>query len=68
MFPGTVPVNAASTGGLMKKSLKKKLTISKETLARLNNRQLADANGGNSWWECSFLCPTSSGGLCDHEC
>lgn len=53
----------------MKKRTKKKLMIVKETLVSLKNDQLlAPYGGGDTFYACSFFCPTSGGGFCNQDC
>ena len=41
----------------MKKTLKKKLVLAKETVRKLEDRQVAEAAGGTTWWNsCIWNC------------
>jgi hypothetical protein len=55
----------------MKKTLKKKLVLSKETVRKLEDRQLAEAAGGTTWWNsCIWNCirPTVEEGWQSRDC
>jgi hypothetical protein len=51
---------------MMMKRRNKKLVIAKETLLNLKNEPVYGLGG--TFYECSFLCPTSVGGICAQEC